>query len=73
MPIYEYTCTGCGLAFELRRPVSSLSARAQCPTCGDLGDRRLSLPSLVAASNGQTQRGPEGGGGCCGGGCLTGG
>ncbi|MDD9995781.1 MAG: zinc ribbon domain-containing protein [Dehalococcoidia bacterium] len=71
MPIYEYTCTGCGLAFELRRPIASFNDRAQCPDCGDSGERRLSLPSLVAVADGQTQQGRGGGGGCCGGGCCT--
>jgi putative FmdB family regulatory protein len=42
MPIYEYYCAGCGLDYEVMRPVSQSSEPANCETCGKPGARQLS-------------------------------
>ncbi|HCP59975.1 MAG TPA: hypothetical protein DIT43_00075, partial [Dehalococcoidia bacterium] len=33
MPLYEYICPGCGLKFELLRPLRQASEAASCPAC----------------------------------------
>ena len=46
MPIYEYTCGGCGHAFEefVRKPDS---AAPKCPECGaEKSERQISLPRV---------------------------
>ena len=42
MPIYEYYCTGCGLDYEVMRPVSQSAEPADCAACGKPGKRQLS-------------------------------
>ncbi len=42
MPIYEYYCAGCGLDYEVMRPVSQSDEPANCTTCGKPGERQLS-------------------------------
>lgn len=42
MPIYEYYCAGCGLDYEVMRPVSQSGEPAICSTCGNPGERQLS-------------------------------
>lgn len=39
--LYEYQCQ-CGLNFEARRPIE-LRANAQCPKCGSLAEKKLSI------------------------------
>jgi putative FmdB family regulatory protein len=43
MPIYEYSCSKCGLKFELLRAMSQSGERAPCPSCGGRAQRVLSL------------------------------
>lgn len=42
MPIYEYVCPGCGLKFELLRPISQADREAPCPSCQEIAERKLS-------------------------------
>ncbi|MBN1582128.1 MAG: zinc ribbon domain-containing protein [Anaerolineae bacterium] len=59
MPIYEYRCRNCNMAFELLVRDSSVTA---CPHCGSLSlDKLLSVPFV---SSGQTSR--QSGHTCCG-------
>lgn len=41
-PLYEYKCVGCGLRFEIARPMAESSADAECPECGQVGRRVFS-------------------------------
>ena len=47
MPIYEYSCKGCGTEFEL---LIRGSTRPSCPECdGEELERRLSLPRVKSS------------------------
>lgn len=46
MPIYEFTCAGCG-SFEVRRSVVEAGASASCPCCGCPGRRVFTPPGLA--------------------------
>jgi putative FmdB family regulatory protein len=48
VPIYEYTCRGCGQAFEL---LVRTGTEPACPACagGDL-ERQLSIPAVKSES-----------------------
>jgi putative FmdB family regulatory protein len=34
MPLYEYTCRGCGGRFEVLQRIGSSSSEVSCPACG---------------------------------------
>jgi putative FmdB family regulatory protein len=42
MPVYEYTCEGCGHTYESIRPLSRRDDPPPCPECGSNGQRQLS-------------------------------
>lgn len=46
MPVYAFTCTGCG-AFELSRPMAEAAAPARCPACGGEARRVFTPPGLA--------------------------
>lgn len=46
MPVYAFTCSGCG-GFELTRPMAQAAAPAQCPECGAEARRVFSPPGLA--------------------------
>ncbi len=46
MPVYAFTCTGCG-GFELMRPMTQAAALAPCPTCGTEARRVFTPPGLA--------------------------
>jgi len=46
VPIYAFTCEGCG-PFELMRPMAESAAPARCPSCG-AGARRVFTPPGLA-------------------------
>ena len=46
MPVYAYTCEGCG-SFELQRPVQDAAAAGACPTCGGPARRRFTPPGVA--------------------------
>jgi putative FmdB family regulatory protein len=48
MPIYEFRCTKCGIAFEVKRPFSESSAPATCPSCGGSGEKLASVFASTA-------------------------
>ncbi|MBP7865585.1 MAG: zinc ribbon domain-containing protein [Acidobacteria bacterium] len=51
MPIYEYECPGCGLKFEMLRPVVGDDGEVRCPACGaGEVERRVSTIAGVGAS-----------------------
>lgn len=58
MPIYEYTCQGCGAHFEqLQRSVSH-EVKPKCPTCGSpKTNRALSLFAVGSESGGKGSAG----------------
>ncbi len=75
MPIYEYTCKGCGEELELL--VSSSRAKPACPHCGSQKlTRRLSAfaahsrsSASAPCSSGQCPAGSPTAGACASGGC----
>jgi putative FmdB family regulatory protein len=46
VPIYAYTCAGCG-PFELVRPMAESGSAARCPTC-EIEARRVFTPPGLA-------------------------
>ena len=48
MPIYEYVCSGCGLEFELLRPLSQAGKEASCPRCRKDAKQKLSTFACFA-------------------------
>ena len=46
MPVYAFTCEGCG-PFDLTRPMAESGAAARCPRCGT-GARRIFTPPGLA-------------------------
>lgn len=46
MPVYAFTCTGCG-GFELRRPMAQAAAPVPCPACGTEARRVFTPPGLA--------------------------
>jgi putative FmdB family regulatory protein len=42
MPIYEYGCAACGVAFSRLRPIAAAAEPAACPACGAAAERSLS-------------------------------
>ena len=46
MPIYAFTCGGCG-PFDLTRSVAEAGAGAECPVCGQEARRLFSPPGLA--------------------------
>jgi putative FmdB family regulatory protein len=65
MPIYEYSCPGCELDFELLRPISKSGEKAECPRCDGNAEKKLSVfACFTADENGVTV--PVGGSACAG-------
>lgn len=46
MPIYAFTCEGCG-PFDLTRPMAESDAPARCPSCGTRAARVFTPPGLA--------------------------
>lgn len=46
MPIYAYTCAGCG-PFDVMRTMAEVGAPARCPECGSEARRVFSPPGLA--------------------------
>ena len=54
MPIYEYSCSDCGLKFELLRQLSQANDKASCPRCRNSAKRVLSrFASFSKGENGE--------------------
>lgn len=53
MPLYEYTCRGCGGRFEVLQRVGSSSADVACPKCGgrDVSKEFSTFASSVAGQS----------------------
>ena len=77
MPIYEYTCSGCGQRFE--KLVRRFAEAVSCPSCASASvDKQLSVfavgasGSTSSASSGSACGVPEAGcgAGACGGGAC---
>ncbi|MBI4827720.1 MAG: zinc ribbon domain-containing protein [Nitrospinae bacterium] len=49
MPIYEFTCSGCGASFEALRLRSGDDAPPRCPSCGG-GKVSKSLSSFAVSA-----------------------
>ena len=46
MPVYAFTCAGCG-PFELTRPMADAGAPTRCPACGKAARRVFTPPGLA--------------------------
>jgi putative FmdB family regulatory protein len=46
VPVYAFTCAGCG-SFELARPMAAAGAPASCPGCGTEARRVYTPPALA--------------------------
>jgi putative FmdB family regulatory protein len=46
VPIYPFTCAGCG-PFELFRPMAEAASAAYCPACGAEARRVFTPPGLA--------------------------
>lgn len=46
MPVYAFTCEGCG-TFELTRPMAESDSPARCPSCGASARRVFTPPGLA--------------------------
>lgn len=74
MPLYEYTCSGCGDGFTLLQSIHTRAGETVCPACGGKDVvRQLSAfaPSVAAGdpmppAGGCGQPGGACGGGMCG-------
>jgi putative FmdB family regulatory protein len=44
MPLYDFRCPKCGLAFEVSRPFSRATDPAQCPQDGETAERVFTMP-----------------------------
>ncbi len=54
MPIYEYTCPGCGRTFEKRVSFTESDERQDCPHCGNKHARRQ-MSLIARTSTGSTR------------------
>ncbi|MGB2855797.1 MAG: zinc ribbon domain-containing protein [Dehalococcoidia bacterium] len=64
MPVYEYSCTECGLKFELLRPMSQVNLDATCPRCSN-GARRVLSTFAAFSKSSSGDSAPVGGGSSC--------
>ena len=70
MPLYDYKCTECGEAFEVRATIKEKEAGlvVACPMCGSHEVRqRLTVPAMVHGGKVRSLPtcGPNAGSGCC--------
>ncbi|MEX2281322.1 MAG: FmdB family zinc ribbon protein [Gemmatimonadota bacterium] len=68
MPIYEYSCRGCGNRFEQRLRYDERLKQQTCPQCGATqASLCMSVPSLVGGGNaGASASSCQSTGGACG-------
>jgi putative FmdB family regulatory protein len=57
VPVYAYSCKGCGSGFERLRGISQSDNELECPNCGEVGSakRRISSFASFTKSNGVTR------------------
>ncbi len=65
MPIYEYVCPGCGLKFELLRPLSQADAEVPCPNCRNSAERKFSAFACFSRDDNGTSSPVAGTGSSC--------
>jgi len=67
MPIYEYSCEGCGNRFEKLVRSSEQVLSAECPSCGDHHiNQEYSTFAARAGAMREAAQAPVCGGGMCG-------
>ncbi len=52
MPMYGFSCTHCGLEFEVSRPMKDAGLPAVCPLDGEAGSRVFTAPARLGARGG---------------------
>lgn len=50
MPVYNYICETCG-PFEAMAPMAKFSDPCDCPSCGAVSERALTMPQLSTVSS----------------------
>ena len=76
MPLYEYRCENCQTRFEVLRSINQSGSPIACPTCAEMGARRL-ISTFAAISKGSggsrlvTSSQGGGCGSCAGGHCAA--
>jgi putative FmdB family regulatory protein len=60
MPLYEYTCGGCGRRFEILQRVGADGSGVICPGCGgtDVAKQFSTFASAVSGSTANAGSGP---------------
>ena len=54
MPIYEYSCPGCGEEFENFRAISASDEDVSCPKCGKKNPKRKLSSFIGKCSSGNS-------------------
>lgn len=52
MPTYEYQCEACGNEYEEFLPMSRFDEPQNCPSCGEVGRRVVSVPDFILRGEG---------------------
>jgi putative FmdB family regulatory protein len=70
MPLYEYSCRGCGRRFEVLQRVGADHSGVVCPACGsgEVAKQFSTFASAVATSGGAMPCGAPSSAGCGSGG-----
>ena len=61
MPLYDFKCPTCGLAFEVSRPISKATEPVSCPNDGSVATRVFTMP-VAFVKGGTTGSGDAAGG-----------
>jgi putative FmdB family regulatory protein len=66
MPTYDYECETCG-PFSASRPMAEFAQPQECPDCGDMAPRMLTIPAIgggAAEASADVAPAPRHVGGC---------
>ncbi|HTY37518.1 MAG TPA: FmdB family zinc ribbon protein [Bacteroidota bacterium] len=74
MPVFDYTCSSCGKAYDVYHKTREVVEDVVCPSCGSKEHKKLFSTAMVSmggtsASTSSSAPPCEMGGGCCGGAC----
>lgn len=56
MPLYDYACPDCGLAFEVSRSFADSDKPAICPMCNVEAKRQLTVPLSTYTRGGYAEK-----------------
>ena len=74
MPVFDYSCSGCGKTYDVYHKVREVVEDVVCPHCGSTEHKKLFSAASVSmgstsSSYSASQPPCEMGGECCGGAC----